>query len=133
MANTITGRLLHISAAETIPTRNADKPLMKRSIILDCTRHDPYTGERSQYENTPQLEFTGDICKELDTLTPGDIVTVSFDIQGRKYTSRDGSEKIFTSVRPYKVELTRAATLQPQQSMQPAPQQAPDPFDNAPF
>ena len=102
MANQITGKILCIYPTETI-TGKSGKSIDKRSIVIDCTRFDPYTGERG-FENTPQLEFVGDRCRELDIYQPGQIVTITFDVNGSRYTTADGREQIFTRVQPYRIE-----------------------------
>lgn len=117
MSNNITGKVLAIGQAFQIQTKDPSRPLIKREVTIDCTRHDPYTGERSSFENTPVLEFAGDIVTELESIHVGDVVTISFDIVGVRYTDRaTNQQRIFTRIRPYKIELR-----QPQQ--QPAPQQ----------
>lgn len=103
MANTITGKVLQVGTIQSIPTKGG-KTIQKREITLDCTRYDPYTGERSQFENTPQLEFAGEAVSQLDGIQPGEVVTISFDVQGTKYTDQAGQSKIFTRLRPYKIE-----------------------------
>ena len=121
MANQITGKVLHIYPAETI-TGKSGNGITKRAILIDCTRFDPYTGERG-FENTPLLEFIGEKCNELNNFQPGQVVTITFDIQGTKYINKDGVENIFTRVQPYKIELKqiRQQPVQPQYQ-QPAQQ-----------
>ena len=123
MPNTITGRVLSVGQPLQVAGKDPSRPFIKRELVLDCTRYDPYTGERSKFENTPLLEFGGDICKDLDGIRPGDVVTVSFDITGTKYQDKTTrQEKIFTRVRPYKVEkhsAQQAVQAQPQQYAQP--------------
>lgn len=101
---------------------------MKREFLLDATTHDPYTGERSQYENILPLEVSGDKCAELDQFRVGDVITVSFALQGREWTNQDGQVKRMVSVRCYKLEARRPAH-QPAQAtvQQPAYQPAPEP------
>lgn len=126
MPNTITGRVLSVGQPLQVAGKDPSRPFIKRELVLDCTRYDPYTGERSKFENTPLLEFGGDISKDLDGIRPGDVVTVSFDITGTKYQDKTTrQEKIFTRVRPYKVEkhsAQQAVQAQPQQYAQ-QPQQ----------
>ena len=62
MANQITGRIIEIGQTVQIPSKNGGSPFIKREFILDATPYDPYTGERSEYENIIPLEFTGDKC-----------------------------------------------------------------------
>lgn len=120
MANTMTGKIHVIMPTETIVSKkDTTKTFQKRTLVLDCTRFDQYTGERG-YDNFPSFEFSGDKCAELNNFKPGQIVTVSFDLQGSKFTGNDGKERWFTSIRGYRVELK--AFTQPQQ-----PTQAPQP------
>lgn len=124
MANTITGRVLSVGQPLQVTGRDPSRPIIKRELLIDCTRHDPYTGERSQYENTPLLEFIGDACRDLDTLRQGDIVTVTFSVEGTRYRDKSTQqEKVFTRVRPYRVEKRQ----KPQQPAPPVqqPQSAP--------
>ena len=124
MSNSITGRVLSIGEPVVVQGRN--KPFTKREVVIDCTRYDPYTGERSQFENTPALEFGGDIVAELDDIRPGEVVTIHFDVVGTRYVGQDKREKIFTRLRPYKLERRNATQQQPQQTQQ-APQPMPEP------
>ena len=120
MANQLTGKILYIYPTQQIPSKDGNKTIVKRGIVIDCTRFDPYTGERG-FENTPMLEFIGDRCAELDKYQAGQIVTISFDVQGTRYRNKDGIEQIFTRVQPYRIEL-RQASQQSAPVQQPAPQ-----------
>ena len=102
MANQVTGRMLAIGQTVQIPSKTGT--------------YDPYTGERSQYENVLPLEVSGDKCAELDHFCIGDVVTVSFALQGRQWQTQDGELKRMTSIRCYKLEgqtATQAATPHP--------------------
>lgn len=57
MANQITGRIIEIGQTVQIPSKNGGSSFTKREFILDATTYDPYTGERSEYENVIPLEF----------------------------------------------------------------------------
>lgn len=133
MANQISGRVIAVSQVQTVATTDASKPpLKKREIYIDCTRYDPYTGERSQYENKPLLEFAGEKTLEkvnpvLDQVQKDDIVTISFELQGRQYKGQDGKTKFSTGIRCYDIAITRKAAASGQQTAQPAQQQY---FDN---
>lgn len=125
MANTITGRIIQIGNTEQVPTKDLSKAFFRREIVIDATRYDPWTGERSGFENTPALEFGGDKCAELDQYKVGQVVTITFDLQGMKY-EKDGVTKYFTKARPYKIELRQPkqqAHQQVQAPAQPAQQQ----------
>lgn len=137
----ITGRVIALSNVQEIPSSEAGKPAMKkRELYLDMTMYDPYTGERSERENKPLLEFGGDkVIEKLGALNlqKDDMVTVSFAIQGTPYKDKQtGKNRVFTSIRCYDVEVVRRAnqmvqaqniTSQPQPQAAPAPAPAPQP------
>lgn len=103
MANEISGKVIAVSGVIEVAAKVAGKePIKMKQLYLDCTRYDPYTGERSQYENTPLLDFRGENMKLLDGLQKGDVVTVTFDVNGYKY-EKDGKTQVYTSIRPYRV------------------------------
>lgn len=122
MANQITGRILEIGQTVEIPSKKGGNPYLKREFLLDATPYDPYTGERSQYENIVPLELSGDKCAELDNFKTGDVVTVTFNLQGRAWTDQDGELKRMVSIRCYKLEARKHSTIQP--AGQPAGQPA---------
>lgn len=114
MANQITGRIIEIGQTVQIPSKNGGSSFTKREFILDATTYDPYTGERSEYENIIPLEFSGDKCTELDRFNQGDVVTVSFVLQGRSWMNQDGELKRMASIRCYKIEGRSGASQSPQ-------------------
>lgn len=120
MANTIIGKVLVIGRTEEIPSRNGGQPFLKRTLVLDCSRYDQYTGQK--FENYPQLEFASKNTAILDNFNVGDVVEVSFALQGRSY-EKDGVQKYFTSIVGYKVEPYN--TQQSQQNTPQASQNAP--------
>lgn len=137
----ITGRVIALSAVQEIPSREAGKPaIKKRELYLDMTMYDPYTGERSEKENKPLLEFGGDkVIEKLAALNlqKDDVVTISFAIQGTPYKDQQtGKQKVFTAIRCYDIELVRKANGQAQVQQpvaQPAPVQEPAPAAQSPF
>lgn len=130
MSNQITGRLVAIGQTVQIPSKTGGNPFLKREFLLDATTHDPYTGERSQYENIVPLEVSGDKCAELDQFRIGDVITVSFALQGREWTNQDGQTKRMVSVRCYKLETRKP--IQQQQTVQPVQQPTPQPTYQVP-
>lgn len=123
MANQIIGRVFQIGDTNEIKSKDGSKTYYKRELVLDATRFDGLTGQRG-YDNYPSIEFSGDNCQLLDQLKIGDVVTVSFDLQGTKY-EKDGQTRFFTSIRGYKVE--------PKQVYQPAQSQTPQPPTSQPY
>lgn len=129
MANQITGRIAEICQTVQIESKNGGSPFVKREFLLDATTYDPYTGERSEYENIVPLEFFGDKCVELDRFKIDDVVTVSFFLQGRSWTNQDGELKRMVSIRCHKIEArggvpqstSSQSVQQPVQQPQPTP------------
>lgn len=126
MANQITGKIIEIGQTVQIPSKNGGSSFTKREFILDATTYDPYTGERSEYENILPLEFSGDKCADLDRFSQGDVVTVSFVLQGRSWTNQDGELKRMASIRCYKIEARGTATQSPQGALVQQPAQQPN-------
>lgn len=133
MANQVTGRIIEIGQTVQIPSKTGGNSFTKREFVLDATTHDPYTGERNEYENILPLEFSGDKCAELDRFRNGDVVTVSFVLQGRSWTNQDGELKRMVSIRCYKIEA-RGGVQQSSQSapLQSAPLQSQHPIPDYP-
>ena len=148
--NQIIGRVIAVSPITEVPSKEQGKPaIKKRELYMDCTTYDPYTGERSQYENKPLLEFGGDkLVDKLGALNleAGDVVAVSFFVQGTPYKdAQTGKTKVLTAIRTTDIEVVRkraevAGTQQPapKPEPQPAPQAAPqatsqDSKDGLPF
>lgn len=117
----IKGRIHKIGNVEVIKTASGSE-FKKRELVLDASRFDPLTGEK-MFDNFPCFEFVQDKVALLDDLKPLQIVTVSFDLQGREYT-KDGQTKYITTVRGYKIEARPVAQQAEAQAQapQPAPQ-----------
>ena len=130
--NELVGRVIAVSSVTEVPSKEAGKPaIKKRELYMDCTMYDPYTGERSQYENKPLLEFGGDkLVEKLGALElkEGDVVKVSFFIQGTPYKDQQtGKTKVYTAIRTTDIEVVRRkdGTTAPQPAPAPNPQPAP--------
>lgn len=103
-ANQLIGTIQSIGATQELMSKTGNA-FKRRELILMLRRFDPNTGEPiTDSENTPQLTFIGDRCADLDNYQVGQVVSVSFDIQGRKYTDVSGVTKIINDIRPYKIE-----------------------------
>ena len=140
MANEIRGMVIAVSPIKEVASAEAGKqPMRKRSIYLNCTRHDSITGEQIGNENKPVLEFSGDRTLEkvnpiLDTLQKGDVVKVLFVIRGTSYKDKEGKTKNYTGIGAYDIEVIRKAG-QPVSQAQPVTQPAaqPAPAEKSPF
>ena len=130
MANTLTGRVLSVGQTVKIPTKNGSD-FVKRELILDASRYDEFTGEKKP--NYPLFQFTQKRCEELDGLSVGDFVEVSFILSGRAY-QKDGATRYITDVVGYKVERReKQAPVQAEAPTQPQPASIPNAHDEFPF
>ena len=128
MANTMTGRVLLIGNVEEIPSKNGGEPFKKRVVVLNCTHSD--FGQ--VYENYPSFEFSGRHVDDPANFAVGEIVTISFALQGTKYQkSANDPVKYFNTISGYKIEKyqrgaqTQQASPPPQQQgAQPSAQQS---------
>ena len=100
MANQISGKVFFIDNVVEIPTKN-NGVFTKRQIVLDASHYDQMTGQK--FENYPAFDFVGNRVSELDKFKVGDLVTISFALNGRPF-EKDGKTTYFTSVNGYKVE-----------------------------
>lgn len=132
MANEITGRIVRIGETVSIPSKDGQRTFERRELTIAEFRFDPRTGERTESENKPTLEFGGEMCKELDKYAAGMAVTVAFDLQGTSYTNQQGETKWFTKANGYRIRLRpdlmgmqqtaeQIAQVQPQAAPQPQP------------
>ena len=123
MANTKSGVVLAVGQPQQIQSKEG-KVFSKRSLYVDCTTFDPYTGQRSQYENKILFDFMESTTSLLDNIQVGQVVTVYFDLQGTEVTEQDGRKKFYTHVRPYKIDVRQVqpSNQQPQQPTYQPPQ-----------
>lgn len=113
MANTIIGQIASIGPTQSLMAKNGNA-FQKRDLVINVRRFDPNTGEPvTDWENTPKLSFMGDKCRDLDRFQVGQMVVISFDLQGRKYTTANGETDIITEARPYKIETYGQRPSQP--------------------
>ena len=137
MANSKSGVVLAVGQPQQLQSKGG-KVFTKRSLYVDCTTFDPYTGQRSQYENKILFDFMESKTSLLDNIQVGQVVTIYFDLQGTEVTEQDGRKKFYTYVRPYKIDVRQVqpSNQQPQQQYQQPQQptyQPPQVEDDRPF
>ena len=136
MANQLTGRVEYVGAVQAVSTKSGVE-FNRRELVLNCARYDQYTGDQIS-ENHPQFEFSGKSCEKLDGLQDGDIVTVTFTLQGSWY-EKNGDRRNFTRVVGYDLERKearkeQAKDIQPVQAAETVPPAPPMPEnDGLPF
>lgn len=97
MANTIVGKVLSIGKKVNVSKTNE---FLKREIVLDCSRYDRYTGEKR--ENYAKFSFTQKNCEKLDGFKVGDLVEVSFVLNGRKW-DKEGTVVYIMDIEGYDI------------------------------
>ena len=98
---TIKGRFFAATAIET--REHEGKTYCSRKLILKTERYDQFTGELLN-ESYPSFDINKEsLCRELDSMKYGDMVEVSYIIQGIKY-NKDGQTKFFNKIVGYKIE-----------------------------
>lgn len=106
MAYKISGTILWIEPTQTLMSKTGTS-FQKRDLVITVRKYDQYTGAPTEDTgNTPRFTFIGGGCQELDSMNTGDIVTIIFDISGRKY-EKDGKTNYYTEVRPFKIEVQK--------------------------
>ena len=99
MANQISGKVLLIENAVDVQTKN-NGIFTKRRIVLDASHYDPMTGQK--FENYPAFDFVMRNIPKLDSFKEGDMVTISFALNGRPF-EKDGKKDYFTSIVGYDI------------------------------
>ena len=132
----MTGRVLLIGNTEEIPSKNGGEPFKKRVAVLNCTHSD--FGQ--VYENYPSFEFSGKHVDDPAGFAVGEIVTISFALQGTKYQkSANDPVKYFNTISGYKIEKyqrggqTQQQAPQSQQQGAQSPASQPGKDDDLPF
>lgn len=92
MSFELTGKILEISS-----TQNITDKFKKREFIVEYK--DNPSGMYVQYL---KFQFTGDKVTLLDTFKPGQDVTISFNLKGRKY-EKDGRTTYFMDLEAWKI------------------------------
>lgn len=130
MAFKLKGVVIEITPTQTFSSKSGNS-YTSRYLVIQTIKFDRYTGKPTlDPENTPKFTFFGKQCEALDNVKFADVVIVSFDIQGKAYTNKDGKKDFFTEVRPFRVDVENAPvsqTQQPNGQSAPYPQQPPYP------
>lgn len=105
MAFTITGKLEKISDVKSIPSKNGGDPFLTRSIQLGVFRYDSVTGEIVE-RDTQHIVFdlNGKATEVANPFKVGNVVTVTFVIEGVLFTNAQNEERQFNRLRAFKIE-----------------------------
>lgn len=129
----MTGRVLLIGNVEEIPSKSGGEPFKKRIVVLNCT----HSNFGEVYENYPSFEFSGKHVDDPADFAVGEIVTISFALQGTKYQkSANDPVKYFNTISGYKIEKYQRGGQTQQQAppqQQGVQSQQPGKDDDLPF
>ena len=118
MAYDLTGKIKLIQDPKTF-----DSGFTKREMVVIV--------EDGKYPQEINIEFVQDKAALLDSLEPGQEVTVTFDIRGREYNGR-----YFNNLQGWKIEAAQMQSMRPDDRQQP-PSYTSDPTgivdDDIPF
>jgi single-strand DNA-binding protein len=70
-----------------------------------------------KYPQTIEIQFVNDKCALLDSVTPGDRVTIGINLDGRVWNGQDG-QKVFNTIKGWSIEMAgqvKQETSQPYQ------------------
>lgn len=77
-------------------TQVGQNNLLVRKFWLD-------TSDNPEYPNTPEFQLSSDKVTLVDNYKNGDLIEVSFSINGIKFTNKEGKTGVMTNLRAYKV------------------------------
>lgn len=78
------------------PTQQVTGTFRKREFVVEFA-------ENPQYPEYVKFECIQDKCDQLDSFAPGQMVNVSFNLKGRKWTDPQGVEKYFNSLQAWRI------------------------------
>jgi hypothetical protein len=105
----VTGKFLGAKPTQLVGQNN----YAVRPFYLDLT-------DNPEYPNTPEFQLKGDKVNLVDNLTKGQMVQVKFNIDGRKYTNREGRDGVITNLNVWKIEVVQMQSA----AVAPAPRAA---------
>ena len=82
---------------EAVNVSKTGSEFMKREFVVK------YIEDKPEYPQLIKFELIKDRCALVDGLKDGDKVTVSYNLQGRKWTSPQGEDKYFTTLQAWRI------------------------------
>ncbi len=68
--------------------------------------------ENPQYPEYIKMEMIQDKCEQLDSFKEGQMVNISFNLKGRKWTDPQGVDKYFNTLQAWRISAEEAAPAQ---------------------
>ncbi len=82
---------------EKSETQNVSDTFKKREFVIEYA-------ENPQYPEYIKLELIQANCQQLDGYKVGDMLNISFNLKGRKWTDPKGETKYFNSLQAWKID-----------------------------
>lgn len=104
---------------EIFDTQQISQSFRKREFVVEFA-------ENPQYPEFVKFELIQDKCDLLDSMKAGDMVNVSFNLKGRKWTDPQGQVKYFNSLQAWRITPEQASAPADGGGVTPPPQSASD-------
>lgn len=99
---------------EKFQTQNVTDTFKKREFVVEFA-------ENPQYPELIKFELIQNNCQQLDDFNIGDVLNVSFNLKGRKWTNPKGETSYFNSLQAWRLESKSAGSSAPQTDTPPPP------------
>lgn len=90
----VKGKVVFIGQTQLV----GEKEFKKRELVLELEGNPNYPDE-------VLFEATKDKCDELTSLNVGDVVELSVNLKGRKWTNKEGVDKWFNTLAIWKINI----------------------------
>ena len=82
---------------EVFDTQKVTETFQKREFVVEFS-------ENPSYPEYIKFELIQDRCTLLDPFKPGDIISVDFNLKGRKWQDKSGAVKYFNTLQAWRLE-----------------------------
>lgn len=85
---------------EIFDTQQVSDSFKKRSFVVEYVENP----QNTQYTESLMFELIQERCNLVDDFSKGQEVEVSFNLKGRKWTTRENETRYFNSLQAWKIE-----------------------------
>jgi hypothetical protein len=88
--------------------------IMEKQQVTDTFAKREFVIETDgEYPETVKFELTQAKCEDIDNHKIGDVINVSFNVRGRKWTNKENKDVYFVSVNAWRLEAVKGASNEP--------------------
>lgn len=98
---------------EKYNTQQITDSFQKREFVVEFA-------DNPQYPEYLKFELIQSNCEQLENFEVGDIMNISFNLKGRKWTDKNGEVKYFNSLQAWRLEKDSAGAPAPVPASAPA-------------